>query len=344
MSRVILAVSISLILKATPATDPILAAAEKMEPDVARAFIQAVAAAKAKIDMKALAQAIQNNDQDAAMEILGDVTANFAAALEGAGIPAGSQSFKDVLQATFAAGGTAAITALPPSIVTTNLRFDMTNPEAIEHLNTYAFDLIQQVTQDQRDAIQQIVTRAFEEGGHPIEQARSIREIIGLTSKQEQAVANYREALEGGNYRDALSRALRDARFDPTLRGAIQSEKPLSQEYVDKLVGRYREKYLKYRAENLARTETARASAQGQRALWNQASKQGLLPKTTKRIWIASVGDPRTCEDCLDLADSDPVGLDEPFEDGTMDAPQHCSCRCSTAIDPDSLDSKEDAA
>ena len=325
---------ITLIAKAEPSTDPILMAAEKMEPDVAHAFIEAAAAAKSKIDVKALAAALQANDPAAAYEVLKDVEADFAAALEGAGIPASSKSFKETIQETFAAGAAAAVTTLPKT-VTTNLRFDMMNPEAVTHLNLYTFSLIQQVTEDQRDAIRQIVTRAFKEGGHPFQQAREIREVIGLTARQEQAVANYRAALEGGNYQQALDRALRDGRYDRSLLSAIQNDKLIPQERVDAMVTRYRERYVQYRSETIARTETARASNAGTLELHRQAVKQGLLnPSTAMKVSIAS-GDDRTCDQCLDIesdTDDEPIPIEQEFIPGCLYPPYHVDCRCTYGL------------
>jgi SPP1 gp7 family putative phage head morphogenesis protein len=225
-----------------------------------------------------------------------------------------------------------------PATASVNLSFNLMNPETVAHLNSYTFDLIQRITTDQRETVRQVLVRAFTEGGHPYEQARTIKNVIGLTPRMEQAVANYRASLQSGgsSLRDALSRSLRDGRYDPTLMRAMQSGQPLDAAYIDKLTQRYRERYLQYRARMIARTESIRASVQGQRELWRQARDQGLLPRTVLRRWIAS-GDDRTCPECLAL-DGETAGLDEEFMDGIMEPPDpHPHCRCGVALDAESL-------
>jgi hypothetical protein len=326
---------------ALPPEDLILAAAASMEPRLRDAFLAAVSTVKSQVQLNKLSDAIQKGDINGAMAMLA-IDEKFAAALQGAGLAANVQSVRDALQAAYAAGAKAAMQQLPAK-VSTSLSFDLMNPEAVNFLRSYNFELIQQITSQTREAIRQIITRAFQTGGHPYEQAREIRDVIGLTARMEQAVANYRQALEtGGNaLKDALSRSLRDGRFDSTLMRALQNNTPLDKAYIDKLVARYRERYLKYRAEMVARTESIRASNRGQRELWRQARQQGLLPHTAKRVWIAFGDDSSVpngpCPVCADLHDQT-AGMDEEFAPGIFEPPDpHPNCRCTLAISTASI-------
>ena len=325
------------IRKATSAPDdPLMQAADKLAPALRQAFIDAVNAVKGTVDEKALADAIASGDVTKVMALL-DIQNKLAGALQGKGLDAGVLSVQGALQATFAAGANVALLQLPKTI-SVDLSFNLMNPKSVEFLNKYTFDLIQQVSQDTKDAVQEVVTRAFQEGGHPFQQAREIKQFIGLTQSQEQAVTNYRNALMNGgtsDLKDALSRALRDGRYDKTLLRAIQNQQGVPQDKIDAMVQRYRERFIQYRARNVARTESIRAANAGRRSLWSQAVEQELLPADVQRVWVIS-GDVNTCLDCEAL-DGESVGLDEPFSDGTMDPPQHPSCRCSCSIDPESL-------
>jgi SPP1 gp7 family putative phage head morphogenesis protein len=248
------------------------------------------------------------------------------------------KSVRDALQDAFVAGAEAAMFQLP-SKISVEMSFNLMNPKTVEFLNNYSFNLIRQVSQDTRDAVKQVVTRAFQEGGHPFQQAREIKQFIGLTTTQEQAVTNYRNALTSGgasDLKDALSRALRDGRYDKTLLRAISNQTAIPADRVDAMVQRYRERFLQYRARNVARTESARASVKGQRALWKQAVDQDLLPDDVRRVWIIS-GDSDTCPECEEL-EGETAGLDEEFAPGVMEPPDpHPSCRCTVAISPESL-------
>jgi SPP1 gp7 family putative phage head morphogenesis protein len=319
-----------------PPDDPLLRIAESMEGAVRDAFLRAVQAAQDRIVLQKLAEAIAKGDINGALAIMA-VDQNFVAALQGAGIEPGIASFRDAIQRAIRAGAMTAIQSLPKA-VGLNISFDLMNPESANFIQSYTFNLIQQVSQQTRDAVQQIVLRAFKEGGHPYEQARAIKQVIGLTARQEHAVATYRAALRAGGsaLQDALSRSLRDGRFDPTLIRAMRDQTPLRREYIDKLVARYRERFLIYRAKNIARTETIRASNKGQRELWRQAQQQGLIPHTARRKWIVS-GDDRTCPICLKL-DGQTAGLNEEFAPGILEPPDpHPSCRCTTALVASSL-------
>ncbi len=321
---------VTYIRKANP--DPVVQMAERMEPRIKQAFLDAVAAVKNKVPLERLSKAIESGDVNQVMAIL-SLDKNFAGALEGVGLRAGVASVRDAVQATFAAAAKTAIGQLPKS-VGVDLSFNLMNPESVKAINSYTFDLIQQVTADTKSAIQQVLQRAFTEGGHPYEQAREIRSVIGLTANQERAVQNYRAALEGGtssDLRSALDRALRDGRYDKTVLRAINDNAPLKADKIDAMVERYRQRYIDYRAKNIARTESIRASNSGQRELWRQAREQGLLKSNAKRRWETS-GDDRTCDVC-DGLDGETAGFDEEFAPGIMEPPDpHPSCRCSVSL------------
>jgi hypothetical protein len=310
--------------------DPIIAVADRMAPRLRQAFLDAVAAAGSSLSIKAIADAIDKGDSARVIELL---DGRFRSALEGIGLTTGTASVRDAVQATFAASAKAAAGQLP-SKISTELSFNMLNPEAVRAIERYTFDLIREITADTRQAIQQVVLRAFREGGHPYEQAREIKGLIGLTARQERAIANYRSALESGQASDlraALDRALRDGRYDRSLLRAIEEQQGLPAAKVDALVERYRARYVQYRAQTIARTESIRASSAGRRELWRQAKEQGLLDDDARRRWISS-GDDRECDVCSGLDDEE-AGLDEEFSPGIMEPPDpHPDCRCSLSL------------
>ena len=325
--------SIVLVRKVSlPEDDPIILAADRMAPRIRQAFLDAIDAVRSQVTVRRIADAVEQGDAGRVMELL-NVQGRLSAAFGGAGLSASVSNVRSALQDTFRAGAQAALESLP-SRIGTDLAFNLLNPEAVRFLDSYTFDLIQQVTQETRDAIQAIIIRSFREGGSPLEQARQIRDVIGLTARQEVAVDNFRNALSSGmssDLRTALDRSLRDGRYDRTLLSALRNDRPLAQAQIDRMVERYRQRYLQYRARTIARTESIRASNKGQRELWRQAVHQGLIPGTARRKWIVS-GDERTCAICLDLEDEE-RGLDEEFAPGIMEPPDpHPDCRCSLGL------------
>lgn len=244
---------------------------------------------------------------------------------------------KDYLYQRF---GISHVSKVEKATIGTELSFDLLNPKAIDFLRAYAFDLIRQISQGTRESIRDVILEGFQEGKHPYEQAREIRDFIGLTTAQARAVRNYRRMLESGSspdLREALTRALRDGRFDSTLLTAANTGGTLSQGKVDAMVARYQERYLSYRAQTIARTETLRASNAGQQFLWEDAVDQGLLQEDkTRRYWVTTP-DERLCPVCEAIPRQNPKGvrMGEPFQTdlGAIDyPPAHPSCRCATSL------------
>jgi len=314
---------VTFVRKAAP-DDLVLRVAGRLEPKLAKAFLDAVAAMRGSVSLSKLEAALAKGDVDAALAVVA-IDTKFVKFLRGDGIESGITSFHEAVRTVFAAGAEAAASQLPRKIVAEAV-FDIKSPESISFLEKYQFGLIKQVTADTKDAIRQTIRRAFAEGGHPYQQAREIKNVIGLTSTQEQAVANFRRALsDTTTIPDALGRALRDGRYDATLLRAARNGTNLSPGQIDKMVGRYEERFVQYRAQTIARTESIRASSKGRRDVWRQAKEQGLLGDNAMREWEVS-GDERTCDVCMGL-DGQQAALDEEYEDGIFEPPDpHPDC------------------
>jgi uncharacterized protein with gpF-like domain len=162
--------------------------------------------------------------------------------------------------------------------------------------------------------------------------------VIGLTDSQGQAVLNYRRDLERGRP-GALTRSLRDKRYDPTVRAAINGTKVLDAEQIDAMVERYRGRYIAFRAQTIARTEAMRAVNTGSRAAMQQAIDNGEVePSWITRKWLTA-RDERVRHSHRAL-DGQEVGWDEPFilpsggtirwpHDPLAPAAETIACRCS---------------
>lgn len=156
------------------------------------------------------------------------------------------------------------------------VRFDVTNVRAVQAMQENRLRLVREFGEQQRRATRQAILDGIERGINPREMAREFRRSIGLTQRQQGWVSNYRRLLENNDPR-ALARQLRDARYDPTIQRAIAEGKPLSRAQIDRMVARYRERALKYRAETIARTESLRSVHQGREAMFQQAIDNGTL-------------------------------------------------------------------
>lgn len=88
------------------------------------------------------------------------------------------------------------------------------------------------------------------------------------------------------------------------------------------------------RAETIARTETMRASNEGQKQLWDQATVAGLLTGDEKQEWIVTPDD-RLCPICEPM-DGETTPLDGKFRLNTGESvdgpPAHPNCRCTIGL------------
>lgn len=165
------------------------------------------------------------------------------------------------------------------------VNFDQTVGKLIEEAKQARLTLIAEIGEQQRQVVRHALEQGMRSGVNPREVARGIRSTLGLTTHQWDAVVNYRRLLEAGDP-SALSRKLRDARFDRTVEGAINGRAPLTKPQIDRMVERYTERYLKYRAEVVARTEALRAVHAGVEEVYRQAIEVGTIkPEKITRTW-----------------------------------------------------------
>jgi hypothetical protein len=154
--------------------------------------------------------------------------------------------------------------------------FDQTNPFAVQVARENQLRLVREFSQSQAKATREAILEGIKTGANPKAQAAAFKDSIGLTEKQVKAVENYRRQLEVGD-RGIFDRALRDKRFDSVVRTAIAEGKPLSRSQINKMVDRYREKYVAYRSRVIARTEALRSVHQGNHQMYLQAIENGDL-------------------------------------------------------------------
>ncbi len=157
--------------------------------------------------------------------------------------------------------------------------FDQTNDRAVRVMQANRLEVVNGFTQGQRQATLEALNDGVQRGLNPREQARAFRNSIGLTQTQVSAVNNYRSLLEKGTT-EALTRELRDRRFDSTVRRAARTGKPLTSSQIDRMLTRYSERYLKYRSEVIARTEALSAVHAGSEEMYRQAIDAGQIDAT----------------------------------------------------------------
>lgn len=194
----------------------------------------------------------------------------------------------------------------------TSISFDPASPRAAALMSSSRLNFITNFTQQQKDVTRRALNNALDQGKGVREAARAFRDSVGLTEAQWSAVESYRSLLEAGSV-DALDRALRDRRFDSSVETAAAGDTPLSPQQIDRMVERYRDRYIAYRADTIARTETLRVLNEARQEATQQVLEDtGIDPITVVRTWRATL-DNRTRDTHANL-DGQERGLNEPFE------------------------------
>lgn len=174
-----------------------------------------------------------------------------------------------------------------------NISFNPGDAAAAAAMREAQLDLIREIMEEQRKVIRAAMERALNAGLGSAEASRLFRNSIGLTEYQNSIVDKFERKLR---LRDpsALNNALRDRRFDASLRRAVSRGQDLAEEKIQRMVSRYRERFVAMRAETIARTEGLRTVNSARHVAMDQLSeKVGLDKNRIIRIW-RSTDDMRT--------------------------------------------------
>ena len=197
------------------------------------------------------------------------------------------------------------------------IRFDLRNPRAEQHIAQHGARLVQMVTDETRAAIRQVVLRGQEQGGVPVrEQAKRIAAIlrrdIGLNAPQARALVNFEAGL-------------------------IANDTAPSK--VRQLVAARREDMIGQRSRVIARQETLTGAKEGQQEVWRQARSERLIPSTVKRKWLTQrhVNANNPCPICEPM-NGQIRGLEEPFVSpyngaSSMGEGMHVGCICAVVLE-----------
>lgn len=296
------------------------------QPRLQRAIADVLRTARRQVDVNELARLIERGDFDRFLTNTSATIANRIGARSSGVFVASGQSTAQLLSD--------ALNVLSD--------FNQVNARAVAAMQRSQLELVQDFTREQRAATTAALAESLARGDNTRRQAESIRDSVGLTARQERAVQNYRRALErtAQGDRSALARSLRDRRFDQTVQNAAAAREPLSQEQIDRMVNRYRERYIGFRAETIARTETLRAVHSGNHEMYLQASEgeNALFARQEiEQIWVTNVdGRERESHHLLNgvvrLIGQTFPGLAGPLRypgDPSAPAEEVVNCRCS---------------
>jgi hypothetical protein len=297
-------------------------ALDAMMPDVAEAFIVSVEKSAAAVSFRDLEAAIRANDAARVIDLLGYKRGDF------------SEYERAIVRAIEAGGdgaaGYYAGLARAQGVAGVKFAFDAMAPEVVDWMRDNSSTLIVEITEDQRQAVRDILTLRTEEGRGVRSTARDLvgrlnlktgrREggLVGLTSQEAEYANNaYAELVSGEpeQLKKYLNRKARDKRFDGTVKKAIKEGRQVPVGQAARMTQFYRGKLLKVRGERIARTETIAAMNEGREQMRSQLLESGEVEAEDIVLkWDAS--DDADTRDSHKAMDGDESTPGKPFTSG----------------------------
>lgn len=264
---------------ALPAEDPadrLLNLINRAEPRIRDALRNALFAARDAVTLDELARLIEAGDWQGVLDRAAQ---------------AGALSIAQEYAAVYVLSGTEGAKAIGEMLEVV-VDFNQVNERAVRQMQAERLRFIREFTAGQREATRDALVDGITRGLNPRDQARNFRSSIGLTRRQLAAVQNYRRLLEAGSS-EALSRQLHDDRFLPkgskSRAAFLDGSKPLTRAQIDRMTDRYSERYVKYRAEVIGRTEALRAVHSGTDEAYRQAIDAGQVQASQlQRTWVTA--------------------------------------------------------
>ena len=202
-----------------------------------------------------------------------------------------------------------------PDGISVTMRFDRTDPRAIQWASTRAGTLIRQIEAETLTAVRRIIAEALTEGSGVFAAARQLSRVVGLHDRWQTAVDNFYEREV-----ERLAEMFPELGADELAQRAQVSAES------------YRERLIGSRAETIARTEVLAAQNTGQLVSWLQAADQGLLDlNRAQKQWVVGPdgwAGIAVCEICLELG-GETVPVLSVFSNGEAYPPAHPNCRCN---------------
>lgn len=321
------------------------------DPVIRRAFLDSIFNMRDRAQVDQIARMIEAGQIDDALRAVGLDPTSF-------------RPLDKAVSEAFEAGGNATAKLVPitsaPDGLRTVFQFGVRNIVAENWLRNHSSNLVREILDDQRAMIRGYLADGLARGVNPrtsaldlvgrISAATGKREggALGLTSSQEEWVRKYAAELEAGDGA-ALSRKLRDRRFDRSVAKAAREGEPIPAELRAKMVRNYRNNALRFRAENLARTEAMAALHESQDQAINQAVGSGAVrADAVTGVWRVAIPRGKNARESHTPMHGQVARLGQPFTTGNgvqimypgdPNAPisETASCRCFRELKIDFL-------
>ena len=292
--------------------------ADALAPDLRRAYLAGVTALQARLSARDVEALIATGSVMQVMET----------ALSDAGLNAAFSKFRATMQVLTRDAVPYFGKDIPGVHPKIGVTFDYLNPKVVEAVKRMDTEMMRGLADSVRETVRTAIHTGLEAGVNPRETARGLRQVLGLAPNQLEAVTNYERSLRGidgaGN---PLTRALRDKRFDATVRKG-----DLTEPQIQKMVDAYRRRMVAFNAETQARTATLDALKLGQELSWRDAMDKGFVPSGALVKQWKGVMDDRERDEHIAM-EGETVPFDQPYSNGEMVPGESTyNCRCLSVV------------
>lgn len=295
--------------------------ADRFTPDVATAWVRALSMFEAGINEKALNVALASKNMAAIDKAIG-----------GSRFGQMMQALEPPLARTIGTAGSISQEVLGAGGI--EFAFNAVHPDVVAFARDQSAALVVDVADDVKEATRIVIATGAQQGLTIPQQARAIREIVGLPPNWAKAPLHFADELKRGAIASATSR-----RLSATDKAQIRSRAAsgtMTDTFIKNMQTRYSDSLKNLRGLNIARTESIRAANFGVQNSWDQALKQGALGKGSRKFWLPTP-DERLSEQHATIPSLNPKGrkLDEKFittEGRHMYPPSRPNCRCGVAL------------
>jgi hypothetical protein len=209
--------------------------------------------------------------------------------LYGIGMDKDTFIFSDEIRDLFTAGAMASFFTLP--LETQKIwNYNPINVRTAMLLQVEATRIAQELVASTKQGVSLTLARTTAETGSILARAKEIKQLIGLTADQAQAVLNFKRQLET---RQVLGLTPPDARkldvLEQTLVRNHMKNGTMSVDQIDIMVNKYYESLLNTRALGIAANESMNAVNNGQQEMWRQGLDAGVFnDNTTRKFWVTA--------------------------------------------------------
>jgi hypothetical protein len=183
--------------------------------------------------------------------------------------------------------------------------YDVTNEASIRYVRDHGGELISEWGKASEAGLRVMLERALS-GKITMETLtkRIMDSGIGITSRQANALENYRRGLE-------------------------DSSEDYTSSQIERLVEKMYKRFLRDRANRIAQDEMVRAKRSGAQEMWRQARDRGDIDGSWVQMWVTTE---EACDECDDLEEKT-AELGEQFpEGGGFGPPLHPNCKCELVL------------